>query len=736
MKKNRTKIIVYVFVLLALMASVISGNTVRLLTDIKAAYVYDEPEKIDWALVYYLGMQNGCQVDLVSVKEGPVYKWVYNTSEEYNLSSSRFFIPETTQVNLKAMSDDLFGEYVPDLVIFSDEFNLAGLRSFERYLLDRVFNPAAAFSIKKYYRMSDTSGATGVHLKSKRYYNNYGDIITEMAQAVGERAPSLYETDIYSNYELVKSNIGAAADKRMFLPGIDRFKFDRVIAENIESRAQQTALKMNRENFMSNLNNAFESSGMNRIQSLIKARDELKKIRQTYYYQVGRVDTLSPIAAYIEKTLDRLSSAVFYEAGIDYIGQTVIRETAEGRKLKFRSEINNNGLLKIQGGRLEYRPSWMDTIIVVDSTWTDILPNNSLIREYVVGVDPDRLASLTPQSIEFIGRVRYGANEVDFRYQAGEFERSDFRVEFMPGYVLIKPFERLRADRIVEQSEIKALITKPIDFYGNIEIDISTPQFVTAGSFPERAELRAGQRAFEISIPLASTKSLGERRQEVTLNVSSEGRIVGSDVAYIRQVEYDIPTEKYIALLPGIDGSLEDVLIQTGANYKAVSNHYLKVGDLGVYDAILIGTGAFSNYEFLPMAFDKLKRYLELGGTIIVFGQPDDWRDDLLPVSIVSTEKKVSRDEARILVDNHRLLSAKYNINRGELLDAVAQGYIAHPGLIFPGEKIIGMEEKSALLSISKIGEGQLIYCGLPIVEMVGNLDVEAIKLFSNLLHY
>ena len=62
--------------LLILSASIAQAETVTLLTDIRVAYYYEDPESIDWPLVYYLTQENGCQVDLVidpvAMRAGPM----------------------------------------------------------------------------------------------------------------------------------------------------------------------------------------------------------------------------------------------------------------------------------------------------------------------------------------------------------------------------------------------------------------------------------------------------------------------------------------------------------------------------------------------------------------------------------------------------------------------------------------------------------------------------------------
>jgi hypothetical protein len=53
-----------------------------------------------------------------------------------------------------------------------------------------------------------------------------------------------------------------------------------------------------------------------------------------------------------------------------------------------------------------------------------------------------------------------------------------------------------------------------------------------------------------------------------------------------------------------------------------------------------------------------------------------------------------------------------------------------------PAENIYVTPSGAALLSVSRLGDGQVIYCGLPLLEMVAELNIEAIHLLANVLNY
>ncbi|MHC4501282.1 MAG: hypothetical protein ACYS21_19480, partial [Planctomycetota bacterium] len=56
--------------------------------------------------------------------------------------------------------------------------------------------------------------------------------------------------------------------------------------------------------------------------------------------------------------------------------------------------------------------------------------------------------------------------------------------------------------------------------------------------------------------------------------------------------------------------------------------------------------------------------------------------------------------------------------------------------VLAPAEKVFVTPTGAVLLSVSRLGEGQVIFCGLPLIEMISRLELEAIHLFANILNY
>ncbi|MCP4704048.1 MAG: hypothetical protein GY865_05520, partial [candidate division Zixibacteria bacterium] len=159
--------------------------------------------------------------------------------------------------------------------------------------------------------------------------------------------------------------------------------------------------------------------------------------------------------------------------------------------------------------------------------------------------------------------------------------------------------------------------------------------------------------SFEISIPLVATKKLTAGRKPLIINLVEDKYIIASDTAFIRRADAGFNNKANIALLSGPDGLLEDILVNTGANYKTISNRYLETRELDQFDIIALGTGCYQNYPTLSTVQGKLKKFMERGGTILVFGQHKNWPVDLLPVSILPNERSIPGHQLTVSGESH-----------------------------------------------------------------------------------
>jgi hypothetical protein len=82
------------------------------------------------------------------------------------------------------------------------------------------------------------------------------------------------------------------------------------------------------------------------------------------------------------------------------------------------------------------------------------------------------------------------------------------------------------------------------------------------------------------------------------------------------------------------------------------------------------------------------------------------------------------------------VLSKPHVIDEDELLaDFTARRGVA-AAIVSPAERVYVTPSGATLLSVSRIGEGQIIYCGFPLTEMISRLNLEAIHMLANILNY
>jgi hypothetical protein len=82
------------------------------------------------------------------------------------------------------------------------------------------------------------------------------------------------------------------------------------------------------------------------------------------------------------------------------------------------------------------------------------------------------------------------------------------------------------------------------------------------------------------------------------------------------------------------------------------------------------------------------------------------------------------------------IMTTPYAISDNVLFDGLAPSTKVASAVVTPAENILVTPTGGALLSVTRIGTGELVYCGLPLVDMISHLNIEAIHLFANLLNH
>ncbi len=90
----------------------------------------------------------------------------------------------------------------------------------------------------------------------------------------------------------------------------------------------------------------------------------------------------------------------------------------------------------------------------------------------------------------------------------------------------------------------------------------------------------------------------------------------------------------------------------------------------------------------------------------------------------------------RVVNSGHLILKNPYAINVSDLAGAVPQASTAYPAIVGSGTEIISAGELGSYLKVSRIGDGYVIYCGLPLLELTAQLNVDAIHLLANVIDF
>jgi hypothetical protein len=440
--------------------------------------------------------------------------------------------------------------------------------------------------------------------------------------------------------------------------------------------------------------------------------------------------------AYLKRLLARAEHAALDAVGIAWEGEIILRDSPHGPRLKFVASVSADGPKEVEINSFHFHPYWDTAAVALEEEPRIIAPHQAFTKEFLVEIDRAYLDSETPDSLEFSVEVAYGQIPLTFTSKLPIWEAPNLSIEFAPNFHFVKPFPGLDVDRVVSNLNLKAIITKPYDYSGKAQINLETPTGLFAGAYRKEIQLEKGMLTETVRIPFTISNLFELGIQSQTIELMVDNKFVAADTGRIRIASCEIPDTIKIGFLPDSLGLLEDILRMTEAGYRPLTDRSLVTADLDAYNVIVIGSGAHRNYPSLKLMKGRFEDYLRQGGSLAILGQPEDWPGEVLPVSFVATREVVTVDELTNRIPEARVLSRPYAISEKNLLSSFYRQKEVSPGVIAPAERVLVTPKGAALLSVSRIGDGQIIFCGLPLLEMVTRLDIDAIHLLANILNY
>ena len=106
------------------------------LCDVRVMYVFDEPETIDWSILYYLNDEFGVRLDLVTFGVGTAYRKTALEIPDREIYLHTIVSDTDDSTAIDSALSDLFSVRRPDIVIFGDISGNTQLERLKRQFLE------------------------------------------------------------------------------------------------------------------------------------------------------------------------------------------------------------------------------------------------------------------------------------------------------------------------------------------------------------------------------------------------------------------------------------------------------------------------------------------------------------------------------------------------------------------------------------------------------------------------
>ncbi|UCG61892.1 MAG: hypothetical protein JSV52_00965 [Candidatus Zixiibacteriota bacterium] len=731
--------VVSTVLLMLLPVTAIAGNAVKYaLCDVRVVYIYEDPRTVDWPAVYYLNDMFGCRVDLVTAEERSRVETVSQGLDTRELYSHTLCLPGSDSSAALTLLKELFFERLPDIVIFGDDGADPLLNVVKTGLLQLTGPEQRLFNILKVYRKFDPGSDPGdsrghVVLNGRELQKRYRDrMALELPSLFPRFDPGDYKVERIIRYRLLENVLDTVVADDNFLSGLSPLRVAELIDSLLEPGPMKSTLLQQAKKFISYFNASRLSFGQRQVTFIVDGYRELTQLNR--HERV--IADMPEFQAYLRRLLARAERAALGAVGVSWEGEIILRDSPHGPRLKFVASVSADGPREVELNGFYFHPYWDTVSVALESSPIMIAPHQSFTKEFLVDIDRSYLSGETPASLEFSVQVAYGGIPLTFTSELPIWQSPNLSINFEPDFHFVKPFPGLEVDRVVSNLNLKAVITKPYDYSGVAQLNLQTPTGLFAGAYRTDVQLEKGMLTETVRIPFTISNLFELGIQTQTIELLIDKKLVAADTGYIRVASCDIPDTVKVGFLPDSLGLLEDVLRMTEATYRPLTDRSLITADLEAYNVILIGSGSHRDYASLRLMKGRFEDYLRQGGSLVLFGQPEDWPGEILPVSFVPTSEVLTQDEITNRIPEARVLGRPYSISQKNLLSLFFRKQQASPAVISPAEKVLLTPKEATLLSVSRIGDGQIIFCGLPLLEMVTRLDIDAIHLFANLLNY
>jgi LmbE family N-acetylglucosaminyl deacetylase len=269
---------------------------------------------------------------------------------------------------------------------------------------------------------------------------------------------------------------------------------------------------------------------------------------------------------------------------------------------------------------------------------------------------------------------------------------------------------------------------EPLD----LELVLNAPKSLKPGrDTVELAAVLDDGRRFDLAVPVIDYPHIRPTPRPVPARLTVQ-------VADLR-----LPSLKRVGYVLGASDRVPQFLRQAGVPLEMLGDEQLVAGDLGRYDAIVIGSRAYEIDPVLGRANRRLLDYVRNGGTVIAQYQSNGYFEGKMAPYPLTTERERVTDEtaaATVLDPASPVLNAPNKIGPADW-----EGWIQERGLMFahtwdPAFKpLLSMKDPDTpdlrgSLLVASSGKGVYVYTGLALFRQLPAGVPGAYRLFANLL--
>jgi len=740
-KWARLTIFISLFLVLSISTLQAEINISQALCDVNVMYLAGDEEAVDWASIYNLNNQHGCRIDIVKMKKRSAYKYNKSSIPGQEIYLHKFYLQESDSEMFDQLTKELFSDRRPDIVLLGLSKNDNLYNALRGYIINLELSNEFQFNILKIYEQTTETGqeldaVKQVILNSNELSKSYRHLMQYEIPALGMKYVD-YENH---NQDLVRYNL--IYDQSFetgfgtgFMVNIASNRLESIFDKLVPTGPKKITLKRQTRNLLSLLNSARRASGKEQAEMILSGYRTLLDLSQA----VGRDKLFSSrtdLKYYFDEINRKIKNAAQDAVGINWDGKIILRDSPQGTILKFRASLAANGPKDIELLSIKFYPFWTDNIITIDSQPRVVSPHQVFIREYLVDTDSRYLEAQQSDSLIFEAEIKYGPIPMTVRNTIPIWERPELGIEFEPNFYFISSPAGIDIDRVISSRSVRAIITKPTDYTDTLNLEFTTPKGLFAGAYNKTITLNKGMTHETFHIPYSVSKLFELGIQQLSISLSKHNNILAIDTGLVRIASCKIKDIIKIGFVPDTSGLLEDILQMSDAGYRPFTDRGLLTADIEAYNVIVIGSGSYRNYPSLRKMKYRFEDYVRNGGSLIVFGQPEDWPDDMLPIILSPTQEFVTNEEITNRIDQAKVLREPYKISELNLFSSFFRKKEVASAVVAPAEKVFITPSGATLLSVSRIGDGQIIYCGLPLLDLISKLDIDAIHLFANLLNY